>query len=61
MTYDERQEIEVYFGILRKDIRRLSRGVDMMEAAVNKMQCVKKEDAGKCDSESAKEKFLKQY
>jgi len=61
MTYDERQEIEVYFEILRKDILRLSRGVDMMEAAINKMQCVKKEDADKSDSESAKEKFLKQY
>jgi len=61
MTYDERQEIEVYFEILRKDILRLSRGVDMMEAAINKMQCVIKEDADKCDSESAKDKFLKQY
>ena len=61
MTYDERQEIEVYFGILRKDILRLSRGVDMMEAAINKMQCVKEEEAYKRNSESAKEKFLKQY
>jgi len=61
MTYDERQEIEVYFGMVRKDIQRLSRCVDMMEAAVNKMQCVIKEDADKCDSESAKDKFLKQY
>ena len=61
MTYDERQEIEVYFEILRKDILRLSRGVDMMEAAINKMQCVTKEDECKNVSESAKEKFLKQY
>lgn len=58
MTYDERQEIEVYFGILRKDIQRLSRCVDMMEAAVDKMQCVIKEDE---KVENAKENFLKQY
>jgi len=58
MTYDERQEIEVYFGMVRKDIQRLSRCVDMMEAAVNKMQCVIKEDK---EVENAKETFLKQY
>lgn len=58
MTYDERQEIEVYFGMLKKDIQRLSRCIDLMEAAVDKMQCVIKEDE---KVENAKEKFLKQY
>ena len=58
MTYDERQEIEVYFGMLKKDIQRLSRCIDLMEAAVGKMQCVIKEDE---KVESAKENFLKQY
>lgn len=58
MTYDERQEIEVYFGMLKKDIQRLSRCIDLMEAAVDKMQCVIKEDE---KVENAKENFLKQY
>ncbi len=58
MTYDERREIEVYFGMLRKDIQRLSRCVDLMEAAVDKMQCVIKEDE---DVDNAKDKFLKEY
>lgn len=58
MTYDERQEIEVYFGMLRKDIQRLNRCIGLMEAAVDKMQCVIKEDE---IAENAKETFLKQY
>lgn len=58
MTYDERQEIGVYFEMLRKDIQRLSRCVDLMEAAVDKIPCVIKEDE---KVESAKENFLKQY
>lgn len=58
MTYDERREIETYFGILRKDIQRLNRAVDLMEAAINQMECVIKENE---DIENAKENFLKQY
>ena len=58
MTYDERQEIEVYLGMLRKDIQRLNRCLDLMESAMNKMQCVIKEDE---EVENAKETFLKQY
>ncbi len=58
MTYDERQEISVYFEMLRKDIQRLNRCIDLMEAAVNKMQCVIKEDE---KAENAKETFLKEY
>lgn len=58
MTYDERQEIDQYMDIIEKNAERLIRSVRMLRETVDKKECVIKE---KEDSESAKEKFLKQY
>ena len=58
MTYDERQEIDQYMDIIEKNAERLIRSVNMLKEAVDKKECVIKE---KEDSESAKDKFLKQY
>lgn len=58
MTYDERQEIEQYLDIIEKNADRLLRSVNMMREALNKKECVIKENIM---VESAKEKFLKQY
>ena len=58
MTYDERQEIDQYMDIIEKNAERLIRSVNMLKEAVNKKECVIKE---KEVSESAKDKFLKQY
>ena len=58
MTYDERQEIDQYMDIIEKNAERLIRSVRMLKETVDKTECVIKE---KEDSESAKEKFLKQY
>jgi hypothetical protein len=58
MTYDERQEIDLYMDIIEKNAERLVRSVNMLKEAVNKKECVIKEDE---KVESAKENFLKQY
>ena len=58
MTYDERQEIDQYMDIIEKNAERLIRSVNMLRETVDRKECVIKE---KEDSESAKEKFLKQY
>lgn len=54
MTYDERQEIEEYLSIIRKNCERLERSVDMMQTALGKIECKNKE-------ENAKEEFLRNY
>lgn len=54
MTYDERQEIEEYLSIIRKNCERLERSVEMMQKALGKIECKKKE-------ENAKEEFLRNY
>lgn len=58
MTYDERQEIDQYMDIIEKNVERLIRSVNMLRETVDRKECVIKE---KEDSESAKDKFLKQY
>ena len=58
MTYDERQEIDLYMDIIEKNAERLIRSVNMLRETVDKKECVIKEDK---EVESAKEKFLKQY
>lgn len=58
MTYDERLEIEEYLGIIEKNADRLIRSVNMLREAINKKECVVKENE---DVENAKENFLKQY
>lgn len=58
MTYDERQEIDLYMDIIEKNAERLVRSVNMLRETVNKKECVIKEDE---KVESAKEIFLKQY
>lgn len=54
MTYDERQEIEEYMNIIRRNCERVLRSVDMMQAALGKIECKPK-------NENAKEEFLKKY
>ena len=58
MTYDERQEIDLYMDIIEKNAERLIRSVNMLRETVDKKKCVIKEDE---KVESAKENFLKQY
>ena len=58
MTYDERQEIDLYMDIIKKNAERLIRSVNMLREAVDKKECVIKEDE---KVENAKENFLKQY
>ncbi len=58
MTYDERQEIDLYMDIIEKNAERLIRSVNMLRETVDKKECVIKEDK---EVESAKEKFLKEY
>lgn len=58
MTYDERQEIDQYMDIIEKNAERLIRSVRMLRETVDRKECVIKE---KEVSESAKDKFLKQY
>jgi len=58
MTYDERREIEEYLGIIEKNADRLIRSVNMLREAINRKECVVKENE---DVENAKENFLKQY
>ena len=58
MTYDERQEIDLYMDIIEKNAERLIRSVNMLRETVDKKECVIKEDK---EVESAKENFLKQY
>jgi hypothetical protein len=54
MTYDERQEIEEYLVIIKKNCDRVIRSIDMMQMALGKIECKKKE-------ENAKEEFLRNY
>ena len=54
MTYDERQEIEEYLSIIRKNCERLIRSIDMMQDALGKIECKKNND-------NAKEEFLRKY
>jgi len=58
MTYDERQEIDLYMDIIKKNAERLVRSVNMLRDTVDKKECVIKEDE---KVENAKENFLKQY
>lgn len=58
MTYDERQEIDLYMDIIEKNAERLIRSVNMLRETVDKKECVIKEGN---EVESAKENFLKQY
>ena len=52
MTYDERQEIEVYLDIIQKNCERLLRSIDMMRNKLGEIKCETKND-------NAKEDFLK--
>lgn len=54
MTYDERQEIEEYLTIIKKNCERVMRSIEMMQTALGKIECTKK-------NENAKEDFLKNY
>ena len=40
MTYDERQEIEVYLGIIEKNCKRLERSIDMPREKIDEYKCV---------------------
>ena len=40
MTYDERQEIEVYIGIIEKNCKRLERSIDMLKDKLDEYKCV---------------------
>ena len=39
MTYDERQEIEVYLDIVSKNAQRLQRSIDMLKDKIDKCKC----------------------
>lgn len=58
MTYDERQEIDMYIDIAKKNAERLVRSLNVLREAVDKTECVIKENEV---IENAKEKFLKEY
>ena len=40
MTYDERQEIEVYFEIIEKNCKRLERSIDLLREKIDEYKCV---------------------
>ncbi len=64
MTYDERQEIELYLDIVKKNAERLVRSVEMMQDALGKMNCIigeMKQNSEQHSKETAKEEFLKKY
>lgn len=64
MTYDERQEIELYLDIVKKNAERLVRSVEMMQDALGKMNCIigeMKQSSKQYSKETAKEEFLKKY
>jgi len=54
MTYDERQEIETYLNIVKKNAERLLRSIDMMQEKLGKATCT-------IEKKNAKEEFLKNY
>ena len=39
MTYDERQEIETYLGIIEKTCKRLERDIDLLKEKLKKIPC----------------------
>ena len=61
MTYDERQEIDEYLDIIKRNCERLLRSTDMMKDALVKMHCTKDSDQKKTITKSAKDIFLENY
>jgi hypothetical protein len=54
MTYDERQEIEEYLRIVKRNCERLMRSIEMMQNKLGEIKC-------ETDKQNAKEEFLKNY
>ena len=54
MTYDERQEIEEYLRIVKRNCERLMRSIEMMQDKLGEVEC-------RTDKQIAKEEFLKNY
>lgn len=54
MTYDERQEIEVYLSIIKQNCERLLRSIELMQKELGKKECTLK-------NVSAKEEFLRNF
>lgn len=44
MTYDERQEIETYIGIIEKTSKRLERDIEMLKEKLKKTPCHAEKD-----------------
>ena len=54
MTYDERQEIEVYLNIVKQNCERLLRSIELMQKELGKKECT-------LEKRNAKEDFLRNY
>lgn len=45
MTYDERQEIDLYLAIVETNVKRLERSIETLKATLDKIPCQTKNES----------------